>query len=316
MHTLFSYDGHNVNKTPIDHMNFHHTKWLDIYNPTAHEIDQISKITKISKHDLQIYLDREELPRVSEAEHFSVVIYKSPIQLNRHGNITTTSVTFLVSEKLLITMHKEQIDVLEDNIKLDKESLGSLMSKGTSDLFYHFLERITNHYFVNLDDVEAQINRIEDTVFSNPGQKTVKKIFRLKRTLIYFHKGLAANRDVLASLQKEFGKEIKTKVQRKLHHIYLDCVQLLDVVATYRDILTGSLDIYLSAMSNNMNLVMKKMAAYGTLVLVPTFITGLYGMNFRMLPELEWKYGYLFAWGLIVFSFIALVFYFKRKDWF
>jgi magnesium transporter len=93
-------------------------------------------------------------------------------------------------------------------------------------------------------------------------------------------------------------------------------VQLIDVAATYRDILTGALDIYLSAVNNNMNMVMKQMAAYGSLVLIPTFIVGLYGMNFIHMPELAWKYGYAFAWVLILGSMALLFWFFKKKDWF
>jgi magnesium transporter len=144
----------------------------------------------------------------------------------------------------------------------------------------------------------------------------VQAIFRLKRTLVYFHKAMIANRDVLMSLQKEYGKKVRNDVQRRLIHLYYDVAQLLDMIATYRDILTGSLDIYLTAVNNNMNKVMKKMAAYGTIVLVPTFIVGMYGMNFDVMPEIHWKYGYLFALGLILSSVILLVWYFKRNEWF
>lgn len=319
MYRLLETDGEQLYHPSLEKMAFHHTKWLDVENPTDFELFKISEMVGVEKEELQNYLDRDELPRIGAIGNFLVIIYKSPIHLPNKKSLASASVTYLVSEKLLITLHKDKINTFQNVLSSPIESMQKLLAKGTDKLLYFLLERTTNQYFESLDEIEDQINKIEDTVFSHPNQKTVKKIFRLKRTLIYFHKSLSANRDVLVSLQKDGGVEEYTldkSTKNMLNNLYYDVIQLLDVVATYRDILTGALDIYLSAISNNMNAVMKKMAAYGTLVLVPTFITGLYGMNFWNMPELQWKYGYYFAWAMIIGSVIALVVYFKKQDWF
>ena len=210
----------------------------------------------------------------------------------------------------------ESVAFIEDFLSLPDDEVQRLLGAGTSELLYYLIHRFANEFFQDLDKVEAAIDKVENSVFAHPDQKTVKQIFSLKRTLIYFHKALSADRDVLVALQKQGEGFIKPEVLTRMTQLYYDVVQLLDVVATYRDILTGSLDIYLSAVSNNMNAVMKKMAAYGTLVLVPTFITGLYGMNFAFMPELSWKYGYVFAWSVIITSMLLLWWYFRKHDWF
>ena len=97
--------------------------------------------------------------------------------------------------------------------------------------------------------------------------------------------------------------------------MYDDITQLIDMETTYRDILTGTLDIYMSAVSNNMNVVVKKMTAYGSLILVPTLISGIYGMNFRHMPELGWGYGYYLALLMMLISVVILYYYFDKNDW-
>ncbi len=305
---------HKITRPKLDKMDFHHTKWLDVANPTDEDLHKVCKTCKLPFREVKRFIDKEELPRVTTLGHFTVIVFKAPLQEANREHVSSTSMAFLISERLLITLHQEEITPLSELLESPNDFLQPLFSRGPAAIFGEIVERLVRSFFAKLDTVEERIDKVEDQVFSNPETATVKKVFSLKRTLIYFHKALSADRDVLVALHKEGG--VLEDVSQHLMQQYYDVVQLLDVVATYRDILTGTLDIYLSTVSNNMNAVMKKMAAYGTLVLVPTFITGLYGMNFRFLPEVEWKYGYLFAWGLIVFSVAALWFYFRRKEWF
>ena len=135
-------------------------------------------------------------------------------------------------------------------------------------------------------------------------------------TLIIKSHSVTRNRDVISSIDKEFAEKIDQSQIKNFRYVYDDIVQLIDMVATYRDILTGSLDIYVSSVSNNLNTIIKRMTAFASIILVPTFITGLYGMNFKFMPEIGWKYGYMFAWGTILFSIVFLIIYFKKKDWF
>ena len=317
MTVLLEANAHGLHRTSLEGMDYHRTKWLDLNNPSEAEISKVADLVKIPKPDLKTFLDRDELPRVGETGHFSVVVCRSPRVSNHGKGVSTTAVAFLVSERLLITLHKDEVKSITETLDMPDKDLYGVLKEGTSSLFYRRLEHIMGDFFTRLDEVEDQIDRIEDSVFSNPDRRTVKRIFSLKRTLIYFHKSLSANRDVLVNLQKdEEVRHIKAPVRKRLSQLYYDVVQLIDVVATYRDILTGTLDIYLSTVSLNMNAVMKKMAAYGTIILLPTFITGLYGMNFKFMPELSWKYGYLFAWSVIILSVVVLVWYFKKHDWF
>ncbi|MCW4026371.1 MAG: magnesium and cobalt transport protein CorA, partial [Candidatus Bathyarchaeota archaeon] len=140
--------------------------------------------------------------------------------------------------------------------------------------------------------------------------------FRIKKTLIYFHKALTANREVVTSIEKQYLKHISKKELKEFRILYNDIVQLIDTCDTQRDVTTGVIDIYLSSVSNLTNDVVKKLTVIASFVLVPTLISGIYGMNFRIMPEIPWAYGYPFALGLMVFSVVAMWVYFKKAKWF
>jgi len=173
------------------------------------------------------------------------------------------------------------------------------------------MDDCAREYFIFLDLVEDQINTLEDRMLTSH-KDTVKEIFTYKKTLIYFHKSLNANLEAIRRLEKQVKGDSLT-VLRYLHD---DIFQLIDMSATYRDLLTGTLEVHLSTINTNMNRIMKRMTAWTTLILLPTFFTGLYGMNFQFMPEITWKYGYIFAWGLILGSILFLLIYFRKKGWF
>jgi magnesium transporter len=177
------------------------------------------------------------------------------------------------------------------------------------------LDEILNIYFEVLDDIENRIDQIEDKVVKTPKIDIVEKIFETKKTLIYFTKTMGANREVSASVEKEYLSEIDKKRARQFRTLYNDTVQLVDMSSTYRDILTGTLDTYLSSISNNLNKIMKTLTVGASFILIPTLIASIYGMNFRAMPELYWKYGYIFSFGLMILSVSATYIFFKKKKW-
>ena len=191
----------------------------------------------------------------------------------------------------------------------------SVPYENTTHFLYILLDEIINTYFSILNDYEDEIDILEDKVFHRPQKKEVKKIFEIKKTLIYFNKSISANREVITAIEKEYSHAIKKSHIRHFRNLYSDLTQLIDVIGTYRDILTGTLDIYLTSITHNLDIVIKRLTVYATYILVPTLISGIYGMNFRWMPETSWKYGYFFALALMGFSVLMLHFLFKKADW-
>jgi len=314
MITAINIENDKIKKAKLD--DFKSAKnitWIDVLEPTEKEIETISRITRFPLDEIKMALDEEERPRIVEMFNHTLVIFRAPFK--EHGETSTTSLSIFFSDYNIITMHKHNIEAIE-RIKALPDGVKKNMLQNTSYFLYRLLDEITNTYFKIIDRIDDDIDYLENKVFHNPEKRTVKDIFETKKTLIYFHKAFTADREVVVQIEKEYVHTIKKKYVRQFRNLYNDLTQLIDMEGTYRDIITGILDLYLSSISNNLTTIMKKLTAYGSLILVPTLITGIYGMNFRMMPELYWKYGYLFALGLMVVSVFLLWIFFRRKNWF
>ena len=138
----------------------------------------------------------------------------------------------------------------------------------------------------------------------------------IKRGMIFLRKAVWPLREVISSLSKLDSKFFKKSTGIYLRDLYEHTIQVIDTVETYRDMISGMLDIYLSSLSNRMNEVMKFLTVFASIFIPLTFIAGVYGMNFRYMPELEWEWAYFAVLGLMASVAGTLLFYFKRKNWF
>ncbi len=298
--------------------NLHNPKifvWADVFEPTKKELKQIAHAAQIPLEDLKITIDEEERPKIIELDGpFSLIVFGSPSF--EKDEITTTPVFIYISKarNCVITIRNKDTKSIS-KIKELIETKKNLIDRGASHFAYRLMEEILITYFSVLDDVEARIDKIEDTVVKTPDMSIVERIFEAKKTLIYFTKTITANREVIASIERGYLAEIDKKITKEFITLYNDTVQLVDMSSTYRDILTGTLDTYLSSVSMNLNKIMKTLTVGASFILIPTLIASIYGMNFQGMPELYWKYGYFFAIGIMIFSVSATWLFFKRKKW-
>ena len=316
MITVLQYKKEKIEKGDLSHVRYPKTfVWVDVFEPTKKELKQISEASGILIEDLRITIDGEERPKVMDIEGpFSLIIFGAPSF--EKDEISTTPVFVYVSKyhNCVITIRNRDTKSLH-KLKEVIEAKKNFFEKGSSYFVYRLLDEILNTYFMVLDDIENVIDKIEDHVVKTPSISIVEKIFETKKTLIYFTKTITANREVIASIEREYLPEIDKKMTRQFRTLYNDTVQLVDMSSTYRDILTGTLDTYLSSVSMNLNQIMKTLTVGASFILIPTLIASIYGMNFQGMPELYWKYGYFFSLCLMVFSVFATWLFFKRKKW-
>ena len=287
--------------------------FIDCINPTKQEIDEISSKFSIDTSDIRLALDKEARPRIMDLDNYSMIIFASA--KSSRSKVTTDSFGMFICNNSLIVIRKDKLSALERFGQLNEDQKLKELSKGRGYIAYLMIDFAFDNYFRIMDLLEDDINMLETRVFRNPDQSTVKRIFRIKTDLIYLHKALTANREVITGIEKGYIKHINEKDIKRFRYVYNDAAELIDIEGTYRDILTGTLDIYLSSVSNNLNEVMKKMTAMASFILIPTLISGIYGMNFRVFPEIGWQHGYAFAIGLMVISVVIMYVYFKDKKW-
>ena len=293
--------------------------WADCINPTPKELKEISERAKINLHILKETVDKEERPKVSDLENYSLIVVRTPWV--EHDHIRTTPISIFISKNKnnVITITLKETHSIKRMQQLIKANKIDLHNGGLSFFVFRLLDEVLETYFYILDTLEEKIDKIEDKVVSEPHKVSVQNIFSVKKTLIFFHKALTANREVIASIEKEYVSHIDKKNVKRFRTLYDDVTQLIDTEGTYRDILTGTLDIYLTSVSNNLNQVMKTLTIGASFILIPTLISGIYGMNFAFMPEvhtaLGLKYGYYFALGFMALSVLLSYWFFKRKGW-
>jgi magnesium transporter len=286
---------------------------IDCVNPTKTDLKNISNYAKITLSDISEAIDPDERPRVSNIDNYSLIIFKSALVKSKN-KITTTPFAIFFNSNIIIIIRHENIKAIENLFTINEQNT-LIIGKGIPNILSHLLDETLNLYFLLMDDLEDKINKLESKIINEPKNNHIKEIFNLKKILIFFHKAFTANREVIISVEKEYTSQIPKKDIKKFRYIYNDIIQLLDMESTYRDILTNIMDMHMTVLSNHLNTTIKRMTALGSFILIPTLISGIYGMNFIFMPEIDWLFGYPFALGIMLFSVIILYYFFKKNDY-
>ncbi len=320
MITVFTFTKQGVKHSSVSELGTNNKCWASAVNPSHKELTELSVHAGIPLKQLEAALDKDERPKVHDLDNYSLIIVRTP-SYEKH-NIRTTPLAIFISKQKnnIITLSPKEMPSLRNITDLVQRGKIVMNKEGISYFMYRLLDSINERFFSILEIIEDNIDLIEHKIVKQPGEVKAEAIFSIKKTLIFFNKALVANREVVASIEKEFVAHIDKKNTHRFGSLYNELTQLLDMVGTYNQIMTGVLDIYVTSVSNNLNQVLKTLTVVSTFVLIPSLIAGIYGMNFRTdspwnMPELLWRYGYLFALGLMAISFIATYLYFKRKGW-
>jgi len=202
---------------------------------------------------------------------------------------------------------------IRDQISKGKETL---RDHGSDYLTYALLDLMVDRFFIVLEELGDSIEFLDEALVRNPNPPLLRQIHSLKRQLLYLHKAVWPLREVISSFERCESKLcMHQKTRLYLRDAYDHIIQVIDMVETYRDLLSGMLDIYLSSISYKLNEVMKVLTIISTLFIPLTFVAGVYGMNFEYMPELKWRYGYYAAWGLMLTMALIMLRFFRSKKW-
>jgi magnesium transporter len=182
-------------------------------------------------------------------------------------------------------------------------------------LAYALIDAVVDHYFIVLERIAERVEEIEEELIRNPTPETLKTIHHLKRELIFLRKSVWPLRELIGALERGESSLVHEKTTIFLRDLYDHTIQVIDTVETLRDMVSGMLDVFLSSVSNRMNEVMKVLTIIATIFIPLTFIAGIYGMNFKFMPELEWHWGYPLVWSIMIVVGVVMLFYFKRRKW-
>ena len=204
------------------------------------------------------------------------------------------------------------LDSLRERIRGGK---GRIRKMGTDYLCYAIIDVIIDNYFVVLEKIGEKIEDYEERMMENPQENIIKEIYELKREILFLRKVITPLRELAMKMEHSESELITEKTDIFLRDLYDHSIQVLETVETYREMVSGLIELYLSSLSNKMNQVMRVLTTMSTIFIPLTFIAGVYGMNFEYMPELKMKYGYFIVIGLMLIIGIGMVRYFKKKKW-
>ena len=244
-------------------------------------------------------------------EEYDKYIFCVLKHLRNDADFTFEDFDLFLTKTELVSVHEPNSDILE------KARVRAEQSKVTDvdKIFYILLDTIVDEYSPVLDRIADETSEIESIVLEFPEPKVLARIFKLKRNLIEFRRAAGGMREVVNSLVRREGGLLSDKFDPYLRDVYDHVVRTTEFIETYRDLLSGALDIYLSAVANRTNEVMKVLTIWGTIALPMVIITGFFGMNLP-LPWQHDPYGTWYAIGLMALTTVATLVYFKKKKWF
>ncbi|TXK74777.1 magnesium/cobalt transporter CorA [Mesonia sp. HuA40] len=225
-------------------------------------------------------------------------------------------VSIAFGENYVISFQEAESDVFDGVRERLQNAQGRLRTFKTDYLAYALLDAILDHYFEVVEQLAEKVENLEDNLFTNNvNNQTALDIQELKREIIRVRKAIFPVKEVIARLENGSHKLIEARTKNYLRDLHDHGIQVAENIEIYREMTWGLMDMYMSSISNKMNEVMKVLTIMASIFIPLTFIAGIYGMNFHHMPELDWEYGYYYAWGVMILISLALVIYFKRKNW-
>jgi len=231
------------------------------------------------------------------------------------GEISSEQFSLVLGPDFLISFQEIQGDVFKTVRERIRKPKTRIRKAGCDYLAYALIDAIVDHYFVILEALGDKMEDLEAELLDDPTRNTVEIIHEMKQEMIYMRKHIWPIREIINGLVKSESSLIQEQMHVYFRDVYDHTIQVIDTIESYRDILAGMLDIYLSTVSNRMNEVMKVLTIIATIFIPITFIAGVYGMNFKFMPELEWRGGYFMVWGIVIVVVGIMIGFFKKKQW-
>ena len=291
--------------------------WINING--IHDVETIQKVGKhfnIHPLVLEDIVNAGQRPKAEDFDDYIYVVLKMLYFDQEESQVRSEQVSFICGPNFLISFREQVGDIFENVRDRIRRKKGRIRKAGADYLAYALMDAIVDQYFVIMETFGEKIESLEEELAENPAPKTLETIHGIRREMIYFRKQVWPLREVAKGLSGGEYSLIADSTVPYLRDVYDHTVQVIDTLDSLRDIVGGMLDLYLSTISNRMNEVMKVLTIMATIFIPLTFIAGVYGMNFKYMPELEWHWGYFMVWGVMVIMVIAMVAYFRKKTWF
>jgi len=290
--------------------------WINIDSvqniPVLEKLGECFGLHRLVMEDI---VNIDQRPKTEDYGEYLFVVLKM-LSSGKNGDIVTEQISIIFGANFVLSFQEgiegDVFNLIRERLRSGK---GRIRKMGADFLAYSLLDAVVDNYFVILEKFGEKLEVLETELIENPTQKTVQRIYQLKRELIFLHNAVWPLREVVSALGKQESPLIREATVPYFRDVYDHVIHVIDSVDIYREMISSMLDMYLSSVSNRLNEVMKVLTAISLIFMPLTFIVGVYGMNFKYMPELEWRYGYFLTLFAMLGIGVSMFFYFKRKKW-
>jgi len=290
--------------------------WLDVTG--VHDLDIVHSLGKtFGLHPLLMedVVNTDQRPKMEDYGDYLFFTLKMLSFGSTETEISAEQVSIVLGKNYVLTFQERERDLFDPLRERIRTGKGRIRGLGSDYLAYALIDAIVDSYFVIIEKLGEGLEDLADEVVAGRGARTLATIHVLKRELIYIRKAVWPLREAISGLYRGGTPLITETSGHYLRDLYDHTIQIIDAIESYRDLLSGMLDIYLSSASNRLNQVMKVLTMIATVFIPLTFIAGVYGMNFKYMPELEWRWGYPLIWLVMLGLAVIMLILFRRKRW-
>jgi magnesium transporter len=289
--------------------------WIKVAG--IHAVENLEKLGEcFSLHPLVLedILNTDQRPKIEDFDDYIYIVLRM-ISYSENNELSSEQISFILGSNFLISLQESNGGVFAPVLERLRTSKGRVRRSGADYLVYTLMDLIVDNYFVVLEQFGEGLEYMEEEVVKRPTPQTLQDIHRSKYDMIMLRKSVWPLREVIGRLERRESDLIQEATGIYFKDVYDHTIVAIDNIETYRDILSGMLDIYLSSISNRLNAIMKVLTVIATIFMPLTFLAGVWGMNFKHMPELEWLWGYPLALGLMLAIALSMVIYFYKKKW-
>jgi magnesium transporter len=328
---LIDYNQEHLNRlknlTPeacAEHLDTESVSWIDVVGLGSEDIlKRLGRVFSLHPLVLEDLVNVPQRPKVEDYQDQLVIITHMAMLKDQGKGFWLEQVSFVLGKYYLLTVQEEaKRDCFDPVRKRIRYKKGVIRSKQADYLAYALWDAIIDGYFPVLEVYGERLEALEDEVVFNPTDESLSQIYQIKRELLALRRAIWPQRDAINSLIRDGSPLISPDVLVYLRDCYDHMVQIIDMVETYRELASSLTDVYLSAVGNKMNEIMKLLTVISTIFIPLTFVAGIYGMNFNTdkspfnMPELNWYWGYPMCWTIMLAIASSLFMFFWRRGWF
>jgi magnesium transporter len=265
---------------------------------------------------LEDIVTTHQRPKVEDHQDYLYIVIKMLEYPEGAARVSADQISIILGRNFVLSFQEREGDVWDPVRERIRKGAGRIRKAGSDYLAYRLIDAIVDHYFVVLEKIGDEIESLTEEISENPSRDALRRIHDLKGETIFLRKHIWPTREVAGSLERAESKLIKKSTIVYLRDVYDHSIQLIEAMESYRDLVSGMQELYLSTVSNRLNAVMKILTVFAAIFAPLTFLAGIYGMNFKYFPELGWKFGYPLFWIISVTLTLTMIGVFRRKGWF